>query len=141
MSCRKCVVIDTHHAPVSRRIGTLIVQPIQFPILNYQNVPEIYYKKSLNLNRKFLTEKSIFVKIKKILWSKEVLEHRRKLNRMFSFHIYSNVDLYWKNTSVLVRIIMEFIITISELQTDDMPTDWLSANWPWNWKSLKNEKH
>ena len=66
----------------------------------------MYYKKSLNLNRKFWTEKSIFVKIKKILWSKEVLEHRRKLNRMFSFHIYSNVDLYWKKLRFLVTIEM-----------------------------------
>ena len=48
MSCRKCVVIDTHHAPVSRRHGTLIVQPIQFPILNYQNVPKNVPDKNLS---------------------------------------------------------------------------------------------
>ena len=68
MSCRKCVVIDTHHAPVSRRIGTLIVQPIQFPILNYQNVPPMYQKCTETYPYQLEVEHrkmSIFVKIKK----------------------------------------------------------------------------
>ena len=66
------------------------------------------------------TLKSVyFCENQEILWSKEVLEHRWKLNRMFSFNIYSTVDLYWKKLRFNILEFIQRVITLMELKNLD----------------------
>ena len=82
-----------------------------------KDVPKMYQNGSDQLEVEPKTLKNVyFCENQEILWSKEVLEHRRKLNRMFSFHIYFTVDLYWKKLRFNILEFIQRVITLMELK-------------------------
>ena len=76
-----------------------------------KNVPKL-----IRTNLKLNTENVYFCENQEILWSKEVLEQRWKLNRMFSFNIYFTVDLYWKKLRFNILEFIKRVITLMELK-------------------------
>ena len=83
-----------------------------------KNVPKKYQngQEQLEVESKQNAENVYFCENQEILWSKEVLEQRWKLNRMFSFNIYSTVDLYWKKLRFNNLEFITRVITLMELK-------------------------
>ena len=82
-----------------------------------RDVPKMYENFPGRLEVEPKTLKNVyFCENQEILWSKEVLENRWKLNRMFSFNIYSTVDLYWKKLRFNILEFIQRVITLMELK-------------------------